>query len=505
MDKLPRLTLVIATSLLVGGLLATPDADAQAPKKRDRLADYFGFQPLEIYKLEHRIGNLMLRDLDGDKAEDIVVSNNSRSRIDLFLSSRKPEDDQSNRPFRKEVNDLSYDKRMRPVSLPVNKAVVSLDTGDFNGDGKPDLVFYGTPAEVQILFNEGPGRFGGIKKVNTGEGVERASALTVGDINQDGRDDIVLLDGHELVFVYQTATGVLSEPERVPHTAENPWLVRMLDLDVDGIKDLVMLDGSRRPPDPRPVRHAREEARPRGAIRHRDAPRGGLRPLDDRAGSEILTVENQSGRARVLTLDRSANDEGNRRGRLVFFALPQGNDRGRSMALGDLDGDGHERHRRHGSRPTLRSWRTSSRAAPASAPARPSPAWPECGPSASPTSTMTRRTRCTSSPSRRSRSAGASSRRRAGSASRRRCRSSATRSPWTSPTSTATALPEILYVARVTPGVDAFALRALTREESGTLRPFKLGRLRYGPALRGEGGPGRDRSPSTSTPTASPT
>ena len=45
-------------------------------------------------------------------------------------------------------------------SIPVNKEVVSVDTGDFNGDGKPDLVFYGTPAEVEILFNEGKAGFG---------------------------------------------------------------------------------------------------------------------------------------------------------------------------------------------------------------------------------------------------------------------------------------------------------------------------------------------------------
>ncbi len=145
---------------------------AQAPKDKEpaKLADYFGFQPLEIYKLEHRIGNLMLRDLDGDKVDDIIVSNNARSRIDLLLSTRKPDDDQSNRPFRKDPNELQYDRRMRLVSIPVNKEVVSIDTGDFNGDGKPDLVFYGTPAEVEILFNEGPGRFGNAKKISDGRG-----------------------------------------------------------------------------------------------------------------------------------------------------------------------------------------------------------------------------------------------------------------------------------------------------------------------------------------------
>ena len=43
-----------------------------------------------------------------------------------------------------------------------------------------------------------------------------------------------------------------------------------------------------------------------------------------------------------MTLDRSGTDEANKRGRLAFFALPQGNERGRSLALGDVDGDGRK-------------------------------------------------------------------------------------------------------------------------------------------------------------------
>jgi hypothetical protein len=342
MDKLLRPVIGIFVFFLLAGPFDGPEAVAQDVKKGERLADYFGFQPLEIYKIEHRIGNLMLRDLDGDKVDDIVVSNNARSRIELFLSSKKPDDDQSNRPFRKDVNDLSYDKRMRDVNIPVNKEVVSIDAGDFNGDGKPDLVFYGTPAEVEILFNEGQGRFGNLKKINTGEGVERASALTVGDLDQDGRDDIVLLGDHELVFVHQTAPGTLSEPERVPHTAENPWLVRALDVDGDGVKDLVILDTAG--DHPIHVRFGTPEKKlgpeQRFAV---EAPRAvAFGKVDQQPGSEILTIENQSGRARVLTLDRSGTDESNRRGRLAFFALPQGSERGRSLAIGDLDGDGRQ-------------------------------------------------------------------------------------------------------------------------------------------------------------------
>jgi hypothetical protein len=314
-----------------------PTAFAQPPSPK--LADYFGFLPLELYKLDHRISNLQLKDLDGDKTQDVIVSNNGRSRIDLLLSTKKPEAEKTTRPFRKDPNELEYDRRMRLVSIPVNKALISVDTGEFNGDGKPDLVFYGTPPEVTILFNEGNGRFGNPKKINTGDAIERPGALAVGDLDQDGRDDFTLLAEKELIFVYQTAPGILTEPERVPHTAVNPWLIKTLDLDGDGARDLVIVDSES--DHPIHVRFATDEKKlgpeQRFAL---EVPRAiAFGEIDGKPGTEIVVVENQSGRAKVLTLDQSAEDESNKRGRLAFFALPQGNERGRFLAVGDIDGD----------------------------------------------------------------------------------------------------------------------------------------------------------------------
>jgi hypothetical protein len=320
-------------------LLVMPDALADPPKEvKPKLADYFGFQPLEIYKLESRIGNLLLKDLDGDQIDDIVVSNNARSRIDLFLSTKKPADEVAARPFRTDVNELRYDERMRLVSIPVNKAVVSVDTGDFNGDGKPDLVFYGMPAEVQILINEGQGHFASPKKINTGD----ASALTVGDLDQDGRDDVALLAENELIFVYQTAPGSLSEPERVPHTASKPWLLKAVDLDGNGARDLVILDTET--DHPIHVRFATDEKKlgpeQRFAL---EIPRAvAFGQVDGKGGVEVLVVDHQSSRSKVLTLDQSGSGDDNKRGRLVYFALPQGSERGRSLAVGDVNGDGHK-------------------------------------------------------------------------------------------------------------------------------------------------------------------
>jgi len=331
----------VKTPLFVGAMLATGATTGSSSYGADvpRLADYFGFRPLEIYKLDSRIANLQLKDLDGDKTEDIIVSNNAHSRIDLLLSGKGPSSTEPERPFRKDPNKIDYDRRMRLVSIPVNKAIVSIATGDFNGDGKPDIAYYGTPAEVEILFNEGDGRFGIPKKINSGEATESGTALTVADLDQDGRDDLALLGDHELILVYQTATGIFSEPERIPHTASNPQILRAADIDGNHAADLVIMDGQSE--DPIHIRFATEDRKlgpeRRFAVEQPQAIAFGQ--MDGKGGEEILTIEQATRRARVFSLESTEETDPEKRGRLVFFALPQGNERGRSLAVGDLDGD----------------------------------------------------------------------------------------------------------------------------------------------------------------------
>ena len=303
-----------------------------------RMADYFGFLPLEVYKLDTRITGLLIRDLDGDKVEDIAVVNNARSRIDLLLSTRKP-GDEAEKGQSKEVNELSNDRRLRLVSVPVNKEVVSLQAGDFDGDGRADLAYYGEPAGLEILHNRGGGKFGDVKKVNTGEALQLPGALSVGDLDRDGRDDLALLTKEEILLIFQREKGKLGEIERLPHTLGNPRMVKMVDLDGDGVDDLAMLDGGN--DDPIRVRFATEKGK------HGPEERFYIEPLrayafgqvDGKPGSELLTIEGQSGRVRVLTLG-SDDDDDARRGRLSFYPLPSGGEQGRSLDLGDLDGDG---------------------------------------------------------------------------------------------------------------------------------------------------------------------
>jgi hypothetical protein len=321
------------------GFLITIPARSDEP----RLGDQYGFLPPEIYKLEDRIAGLIVRDLDGDGIGDITVIDNARSRIDLLLSTGGAGAGAAPEAARTEANVVTEDRRMRLASLPVNREVISLRASDLDGDGTPDLVFYGNPAELVVLPNRGKGEFGEARRIAIGEAIASPHALDLGDLDGDGRLDLALLTPEDIYLVHQREGGKLSEPERLPHSANSPLMLRLVDLNGDARLDLAVLEAGN--DDPLHVRFGMADGQlgpeERLAL---EAPRAvAFAQLDERPGQEVLTIESRSGRVRLYGLQSGPemldSHEG-RKNRVQSFPLPRGGARERSLAMGDLDGDG---------------------------------------------------------------------------------------------------------------------------------------------------------------------
>jgi hypothetical protein len=81
---------------------------------------------------------------------------------------------------------------VRTVALPAGvTGTGSIGAGDFNGDGRPDLVFGSDARELAVALNEGAGVFPG-SSISTTPIAGYAMDLEVADLERDGRADVVV-------------------------------------------------------------------------------------------------------------------------------------------------------------------------------------------------------------------------------------------------------------------------------------------------------------------------
>jgi hypothetical protein len=151
-------------------------------------------------------GEMALGDLDGDGKPELIISNSDSNKVSILQNISSPGSITQN-SFAPRVDFITGN---RPRSIAI---------GDLDGDGKPDLAVANLRAKtVSVLFNtttKGPmnsSSFSSKWDLATENGPE---FLTIGDFDGDGRPDIVTteLTGYNHlpnVYVYRHNTQVTS-------------------------------------------------------------------------------------------------------------------------------------------------------------------------------------------------------------------------------------------------------------------------------------------------------
>jgi hypothetical protein len=208
------------------------------------ITNSLGFTGPEFYPIDDGIFLLHAADLDGDGLNDLVVVNNLRSKINLLYNrTGRTNDAATVHPPRKlELNELPPDARFRIDSIPADEHIGALVVTDLNGDGRPDLAFYGDGKNLEVVYNLGTNGWSDPKRWHIEDGQMTANALAEGDLNGDGRTDLVLLgDNGSLYFLAQNADHTLAEPQKIPYSG-TPKAVQIVDVDGDGKNDLLLVD-----------------------------------------------------------------------------------------------------------------------------------------------------------------------------------------------------------------------------------------------------------------------
>jgi hypothetical protein len=228
---LPRLFLGVVVWAGVVGSIQAEDNQAS-----------FGFAGPEIFPIDDGISLLRAADLNGDGLTDLIVVNNKRSKINLLYNQTGKTN--SNLPVpgeKKELNDLPPDARFHVESISSEKRISSLVVADLNGDGKPDLAYYGEPKELVVQYNLGTNGWSAPKRWPIDDGQLWVNALAAGDLNGDKLTDLVLLGENNLYFLAQNPDHTLAEPQKIPFSGE-VRAVQVMDINGDGRDDLLLIN-----------------------------------------------------------------------------------------------------------------------------------------------------------------------------------------------------------------------------------------------------------------------
>ena len=207
------------------------------------VTNQFGFSGKEVFPVDQMINNLRVADLDGDGLNDLIVVNNLRSKISLLYNMTGKTNRTDTTPAQKpEINDLPPGARFRIDSVPTEERIAALVVADVNGDGRPDLIYFGDTKDLIVRYNLGTNGWGEPKRWHIDDGRLDANALSVGDLNSDGLADIALLgDNGAVFFLAQQKDHTLAEPVKIPYSG-TPKAVQIVDVNGDGKSDLFFVD-----------------------------------------------------------------------------------------------------------------------------------------------------------------------------------------------------------------------------------------------------------------------
>ena len=322
--------------IMMLALLTAPATDDSTT-----LADYFGFDGLEVLPIGDLPGPMIVTDMNGDGLEDIVVANNHRSRIEILQQRSGTTPDEPIQSPR-DINEFPDHWRFKRILVPVSDVVAAIAAHDLDGDGKKDLITAGPPGRIVFLRQTQPGKFAVEMRRDIRKLAASSAAFTLADISGDGKPELVSVIGGEPA-IWPIEKFTLGSVRKYPAGASIVGVV-VADFDGDGMQDLAGIS----PDDAAPVRiwfgrKGESGVAPGPQTIFEMPPIIEFQAVGRRGStaSRIAVVERNARRIVLYDLELEAvAGKGDRDAPFTVHGFPDPGQRNRAWAMVDVNGDG---------------------------------------------------------------------------------------------------------------------------------------------------------------------
>ena len=311
-------------------------------------------EPYDYYYRDYRrralpMAGLKTADFDGDGFVDFFISDPQNDQFVIFFGKRpagekkQEKETEGEKDEEKDLEPEYVTKEYDRVEFKTAR-MRAFDFSDINSDGKLDMIFTDDENDIVVRYQEQDRKFADDTRVELPARSGKVRSMRVADIDGDGAEEVIALNTKFIIVIKPTPKGTLKEHATYQNISGRTRF-HLADFNGDGLPDLALFDADR----PQEVTVRLQEKGGGFDVEYTQTIEGvcGHRFADidgDGRDEMIAFLERLPG---VRTFRFMTSGEVKQATRAIedfhfgsMHAFPFDNAGSKSMAVGDIDGDG---------------------------------------------------------------------------------------------------------------------------------------------------------------------
>lgn len=201
------------------------------------------FNAPEVVQLDWSTRAMTSGDFDADGLRDIAVLNNDSAQVELLyqLDANAEPEVRKRGMGRNRWEPILEDARFEVERITVGFSMFDLAVGDMNRDGREDLVYTSREVPLTVRLQGADQNWVETLEFDELEALGWVRTLAIDDLDGDGNDELVVLSA-DAIRIFESVSGdALAEPTVYYLTGTNPFNLMVHDVTGDGLSDLMYL------------------------------------------------------------------------------------------------------------------------------------------------------------------------------------------------------------------------------------------------------------------------